>query len=442
MGDFYLDKQTMADLQLFDDRSGSVFACFNQTVTYGGEEALRDIFHKPLTNREQLQERSTNVKFLMNNVDALTFDKTTVDFVDFYLKRPDRPKSFSVYLGVSNAIKHFFSPSEVYYTKRRGIAEVLETLAFIAKLCKTYPSGDDIPLLADMRQSLQKIIKHPLLASYIAAPQKHMRRYRVERMDYLLRKKYHKDTLALLDQVYVLDAYYAVAKASNAMGLVFPEFHEGENLTVEGVFHPLLGSPVPNNLLLVANQRVNFITGANMSGKSTLMKAIGLAVYLAHLGFPVPAVRMQTCILDGLITTINLADNINEGYSHFYNEVKRVKLVAEQIRQSDRLLVIFDELFRGTNIKDAYDGSLRIVQALSELDKGFFVISTHIVEVAHALATNGKIKFNYLPAHIADGKPVFDYRLREGITDDRIGLWILENEGVFALLEGGLPATK
>ena len=437
MGDFYLDKQTMADLQLLDDRSGSIFACFNQTITYGGEEALRDVFHKPLTNQDQLRERSATIKFLMDNVEELTFDKTTIDFMDFYLKRPDRPKSFSIYLGVSNAIKHFFSPSEVYYTKRRGIAEVFDTLAFIAKLCDTYPAGDDIPLVADLRESLGKLTKHPLLATYVESPQRHVKRYRVEQIDFLLRKKYHEETLALLDQVYVLDAYYAVARASKAMGLIFPEFHDDDSLTLEGVFHPLLGNPVPNNLLLVADRRVSFITGANMSGKSTLMKAIGIAVYLAHLGFPVPASRMRTCILDGLVTTINLADNINEGYSHFYNEVKRVKLVAEQIRQSDRLLVIFDELFRGTNIKDAYDGSLRIVQGLAQLGKGFFVISTHIVEVAHALVSNKNIDFNYLPTHIADGKPVFGYRLHKGITDDRIGLWILENEGVFELLEGG-----
>ncbi|GGG78996.1 DNA mismatch repair protein MutS [Parapedobacter pyrenivorans] len=441
MGDFYLDKQTIADLQLFDDSKGSVFACFNQTITYGGEDALRDLFGKPLTDRDRLQKRTSTIRFLMDNVEELVFDKTAVDFVDYYLKRPDRPKSFSVYTGIRNAVLHFFSPNQAYYTKRRGIAELFDMLAFIAKLCEAYPPVADSPLLADLRESLGKLTRHPLLAVYVAMPQKRIKRYAVERMDFLLRKKYHEEALALLEKVYMLDAYYAIAKASKTMHLTFPEFHENESVVVEDVFHPLIGNPVANSLSLTGGQRVNFVTGANMSGKSTLMKAMGIAVYLAHLGFPVPAARMRTCILEGLVTTINLADNINEGYSHFYNEVKRVKLVAEQIRQSNRLLVIFDELFRGTNVKDAYDGSLRILQAFSGLNKGFFVISTHIVEVAHALASNEKIKFNYLPTHIADGKPVFDYRLREGITDDRIGLWILKNEGVFELLEGDLPTA-
>ena len=436
MGDFHIDQQTIKDLQLLDDGGDSVFACFNQTITYGGEDALRDLFRKPLTDREQLLQRTANIKFLVDRVNELTLDKTAVDFMDYYLKRPDSPTSFSVYAGIRNATAHFFSPSQTYYTKRRGIAEVFDILAFIGTCCETYPPGDDNPIVADLRESLGKLTQQPLLAAHVDAPTKRIKRYDLERIDYLLRKKYRQEMLELLDQLYQLDAYYAVARATRDRGFTFPEFHDGEALVLDGVFHPLLDSPTPNSISLDSHRRLNFITGANMSGKSTLMKAVGIAVYLAHLGFPVPAAHMQLCLLDGLITTINLADNINEGYSHFYNEVKRVKLVAEQIHQTDRLLVIFDELFRGTNVKDAYEGSLRIAQAFAAINKGFFIISTHIVEVAQELAANKHIRFNYLPIDMVDGKPLFDYRVREGITDDRIGLWILENEGVFALLDG------
>ncbi|MGK6352498.1 MutS-related protein [Parapedobacter sp. DT-150] len=434
MGDFYIDKQTIVDLQLLDEGSGSVFACFNQTITYGGVDALRDLFRKPLADREQLQRRTATIKFLMDNVEELTFDKTTLDFVDYYLKRPDRPTSFSVYKGIRNAVKHFFSPNQVFYAKRRGVAELFDTLAFIKLLGETYPAGTDTPLLAGLRDALERLTKHPLIARYVDAPPRRFKRYAIERIDFLLRKQYYEEALALLEQVYELDAYYAVARASKTMGLTFPEFQDSEILALEGVFHPSLPEAVRNRVVLDPSQRVSLITGANMSGKSTLMKAVGIAVYLAHLGFPVPATRMKTAVLDGLVTTINLADNIHEGYSHFYSEVKRVKLVAEQLQQSDRLLVIFDELFRGTNVKDAYDGSLRIVQAFSALNKGFFIISTHIVEIAHALQANEKIAFNCLPTRMESGKPVFDYHLREGVTDDRIGLWILEREGVFELL--------
>ncbi|MFC3199659.1 hypothetical protein ACFOET_18725 [Parapedobacter deserti] len=436
MGDFFVDRQTLVDLQLLDEGQRGVFSCFNQTITYGGEDVLRDMFQSPLTDRAQLEERAGTIRFLMDNVEELRFDKTTVDFVDYYLKRPDRPKSFSVFNGVCSVVKHFFSPTEAYYAKRRGVTEAFDVLLFIKQLCETYEDGSSIPLVARLNELLDEFTEHPLVSGYLNSSGSTVGRYSVERIDFVFRKQLYKTSLALLETLYLLDAYYAVARASRTMELTFPEFREDESITFEGVYHPLLSEPVPNDLALDTHRRVSFITGANMSGKSTLMKAIGVAVYLAHLGFPVPARQMKTCVLSGLITTINLADSIHAGYSHFYHEVKRVKLVAEQIVQSDRLLVIFDELFRGTNVKDAHDSSLRVVQAFTALNKGFFIISTHIVEVAQALDANRQVVFSYLPTRMEAGRPVFDYRLRAGVTDDRIGLWILENEGVFKLLGG------
>lgn len=104
-----------------------------------------------------------------------------------------------------------------------------------------------------------------------------------------------------------------------------------------------------------------------MSGKSTFLKTIGLHIYLAHLGFPVPAKKLKISIFDGLFTTINLADNLNLGYSHFYSEVKKVKDIVLKINSKKNLIVIFDELFRGTNVKDAYDASLIIISTLAKI---------------------------------------------------------------------------
>src|SRR5690606_12424016 len=137
-----------------DDHSDSVFSCFNHTATHGGEDALRELFRKPLTHRKALADRMCNIRFFVDNAVELTFDKTAVDFMDYYLKRPDRPVSFSVYTGVRHATAHFFSPNQTYYTKRRGIAEVFDTLAFIGKHCEAYPPGRDNPILADLRESL------------------------------------------------------------------------------------------------------------------------------------------------------------------------------------------------------------------------------------------------------------------------------------------------
>ncbi len=82
-----------------------------------------------------------------------------------------------------------------------------------------------------------------------------------------------------------------------------------------------------------------------MAGKSTFMKSFGITVFLAHVGFPVPQRKWNFRFKNGMFTTINLPDNLSMGYSHFYAEVLRVKKVAQQVRQTQHLIVVFDELF-------------------------------------------------------------------------------------------------
>ena len=119
------------------------------------------------------------------------------------------------------------------------------------------------------------------------------------------------------------------------------------------------------------------------------MKSIGTNLYLAHLGFPVAASQLEFSLLDGLFSSINVPDDIQKGYSHFFAEVLRVKDVALQVRSGKRLLVLFDELFKGTNVKDAYDATLAVTEAFARFRDCLFVISTHIIEVGEALGGAG-----------------------------------------------------
>ena len=178
-----------------------------------------------------------------------------------------------------------------------------------------------------------------------------------------------------------------------------------------------------------------FLTGANMAGKSTLMKSIGIAVFLAHVGFPVPATAMEFCVQDGLFTTINLPDNMNVGYSHFYAEVLRVKKIAYEVAKEKKFLIIFDELFRGTNVKDAYDATVAILEAFAKREQSTFIISTHIIEAGETLMKkNDNIKFLYLPTKMEGEIPAYTYTLEEGITNDRHGMVIIRNEKILEIL--------
>ncbi|NJK95829.1 MAG: hypothetical protein HC905_13780 [Bacteroidales bacterium] len=173
-----------------------------------------------------------------------------------------------------------------------------------------------------------------------------------------------------------------------------------------------------------------------MSGKSTFLKSVGLSLYLAHVGFPVPARQMKTSIFHGLITSINLADNINQGYSHFYSEVKRVKEAAIKVRNKGRMMIVFDELFRGTNIKDASEASSMIIGALAKIPDSLFLISTHIVEIADDLKSEPTVIFRCFETIPEGDRAVYDYKLKNGVSKERLGMQIVRQEGIMEILEG------
>lgn len=441
MDNFYIDRDTLSDLHLLDKDCDGLFDFFNQTITRGGEEALVDIFRDPLTDLEGIKRRQATIRFFMDYDRHIEFNRESADFVEHYLKKLNQSQRSSAFTILRSTFLQFFRSDGMYYVKKQGAKDLFSNLHNLRIICSKYHAGLDIPLVRDAKKNLEKIMENPLLAKGVEQPLQTFGRYTTEKIYYLIRKRYRKEIRFLLDFLYQSDAYRAVAMTALESGFTFPEYAEEESIQIdmEGLFHPLLKDPVANDVGVDSSRHVLFITGANMSGKSTLMKAIGIAVYLAHLGFPVPARSMKTSVLQGMISGINLSDNLQSGYSHFYSEVKRIKLVGEKLSSSGRILAIFDELFKSTNVKDAYDGSLRIIQALLPINTSFFIVSTHILEIADELAGCESISFKHLKTKIHDNNFSFDYQLQDGISRDRVGLWILEREGVFNLFKRKAP---
>jgi DNA mismatch repair ATPase MutS len=261
----------------------------------------------------------------------------------------------------------------------------------------------------------------------------------VTAFDILMRVKEKDKIMAVLNFIYLLDVYISVAQVANKRGFVFPVAHpRGSNvLKVQGVYHPELKHPVANDLTMHANKSVVFLTGANMAGKSTFLRAFSTAVYVAHMGFPVAAKSLDFSVMDGVLTTINLPDNLGVGASHFYAEVLRVKKVASELGAGKSLFVLFDELFRGTNVKDAHEGTVAVTKAFAGKKDSLFLISSHIVEAGDELKQKPNIGFHYLPTRMNGTVPEYTYTLEEGITDDRHGMIIIRNEGILESLATG-----
>ena len=172
-----------------------------------------------------------------------------------------------------------------------------------------------------------------------------------------------------------------------------------------------------------------------MAGKSTIMKTVGVNFYLAHIGFPVAAESMAFSPKEGIFTSINVPDNLDMGYSHFYAEVLRVKQVAEQVASGKDLFIIFDELFKGTNVKDAIDATLDVSKSFSAYSNCHFIISTHIVEVGHELKSHHyNVQYRYMPTVMEGNVARYPYKIAEGISDDRHGMMIIQNEKILDIL--------
>jgi DNA mismatch repair ATPase MutS len=261
--------------------------------------------------------------------------------------------------------------------------------------------------------------------------------FKLSSCDHLLRATMKTELQSLMEIIYELDVYITVSKCAsdNSYGYAKALPAEKHVFKAEELKHPLLKNAVGNTISMTQDSNMVFLTGANMAGKSTLMKTIGISFFLAHLGFPVAAKNMEFSVKEGLCSSINTPDNLSMGYSHFYAEVMRVKKVAEEVAAGQNMLVIFDELFKGTNVKDAFDATHAVTESFAAYNNCFFIISTHIIEVGEALkAECNNIQFKYLPTILQGTVPRYTYTLNEGITSDRQGMMIIENEGILELL--------
>jgi DNA mismatch repair ATPase MutS len=155
------------------------------------------------------------------------------------------------------------------------------------------------------------------------------------------------------------------------------------------------------------------------------------------MGFPVAAASMEFSVLDGIYTTVNLPDNLGIGASHFYVEVLRVKKMAQELSEGGSYFILFDELFRGTNVKDAHEATVAVIKGFTRKRNSMFIVSSHIVEAGDQLKATSNIDFQFLPTRMNGHIPEYTYKLEQGITDDRHGMIIIRNEGILEVLANG-----
>jgi len=438
---FFADKQTLQDLNIPGrHKNNSISHLFDAVVTAGARKLMDKMFQNPLIDPEEINKRSSIFQYFASQSIIFPFTDEEFGVMENYLSSGRVSNILSLGMSaISKKILQMAAQDTEYARLNTEICQTIELLNRFYDFANKLQNNES-PYY-DQLQHIKRTFAHPKLG-WLKQEQgvKELSLSKLIKYDYQLRTGRHEQLQQLIEMIFQLDVYIAVSTVGKQRGFTYALAlsKESNTLSVTNLYHPAVENAIGNSLSMYQDMNVVFLTGANMAGKSTLMKSFGICVYLAHMGFPVAASRMEFSVKDGLYTSINVPDNLDMGYSHFYAEVLRVKTVAEQVAADKDLIVIFDELFKGTNVKDAYDATLSITEAFSENRNCFFVISTHIIEVGEALRKHcDNFRFAYLPTVMDVLIPRYTYRLTEGITADRQGMIIIENEGILDLIRSG-----
>lgn len=438
---FKVDKQTIKDIEIFAEKRGnhSVFSFYNQTVTKGGESLLYEIFKAPGSDIEFLENRKNEIKFFFDNGCYLKLNSRSIDFIEFYLNSRRVPLKANIIDATVNAISNKVIPNSDYYTITEGIIHISQLLVDLDIFIKEVKSCNIAGSIRNHLEEIEVFLKSKPIKKLIEDPPgkaKDLNYNQINKLDNHFRLKEKESFRNLLVIVYEIDFLQTMAGLMKSKGLTLPDYEVSQKSVFKVVdsFHPFLAEPVKNSFGFKNNFNLCFLTGPNMSGKTTFLKTMGLLVYLSHIGLPVPAREFRTSIYEGLFTTINLSDDLNLGYSHFYAEINRIKDIAINISSTDNLVIIFDELFRGTNVKDAFDASYSIISTLSKIRNTRFFISTHILEVAEKLGNSNSIIFKCFESEMIDQNPEYTYIIKDGISSERVGMMILKKENIIQIL--------
>jgi len=212
----------------------------------------------------------------------------------------------------------------------------------------------------------------------------------------------------------------------------FPEFLEGPpTFHAEDLGHPLIpiAKCVRNTVIIRGKTRALLISGSNMSGKSTLMRTVGINTVLAMTGAPVRAQRMLLTPLH-VGASILVNDSLQEGSSRFYAEITRLRHICDLAEQRPPVLFLLDELLQGTNSKDRLIGAEAVVGEL--IDSGAIgIISTHDLALTDMQRSGeGRLQNLHLQDEIEDGRMKFDFKLRDGVVTKSNGVELMRLIGL------------
>lgn len=475
------------DLDLFGE--GSLFQFLNRTSTVGGRFKLANWLIKPLLEKAVIVKKQVAIhelaaipnwrlNFLANGnlfeeTEELNHEIKEWSQLELKLNRASKVKWLIRLLPlvtVVSAIPAFMGISNLYLV----FAVLLQwflMLFFWKKIAQYFGYfGRKSELLSKYMQLLQFIEKREFKAEYLIELQKKVKKYDtasglfkelkslVKELEYrqnivvgiILNSMFlwdircvyklwnwhrinHKKLGDWLDVIAEMDALISLANYSNNHPqFIFPEIHDGGfRFHAIKLGHPLLHSEkrISNDIEINGWSKVIIVTGANMAGKSTFLRTVGVNLILGRIGAPVCAENMNLSPIN-IYTNMRTTDSLLKDESYFFAELKRLKAVLERLQAGERIFVILDEMLKGTNSVDKLNGSRELIRKLVQLES-VSLIATHDLKLSEMEAEFPQQIFNKcFEILIKNDELVFDYVLSDGVTKTMNATFLMKKMGI------------
>ncbi|HXB42884.1 MAG TPA: hypothetical protein VNV85_02460 [Puia sp.] len=435
-----IDKTTFEDLSIFNgEEDASVFHKLDFTRTSGGKNCLIRYFQQPFSSIKQITDTQKVLSIILSNEDHWppSITNGTVMVIEKFYETPLDPVPSASDFVSANIFKFLHGPD--YSIVKYSVSHFADFVRGMNKLTELLNDMECPAMLSSLLRRAKFLLSHDVIQSLAAKKQGTIFSPRqVTYYGFHLQNHFKNQAQELIEIHERLDAWFSMAVATRKLEFTFPVFMEKREPVVEAgsLYHILVSAPVAYDMQLSPQNNFIFLTGANMAGKSTFIKAVGIAVFLAHLGMGVPAKQMRLSLFDGILSNINVVDNISKGESYFFNEVQRIKNTIIKINNNNNWLVLIDELFKGTNVQDAMKCSSTVIEGLIKIKNSVFILSTHLYEIGEDLKQHSNITFKYFETTVKDEQLEFSYQLKDGISNDRLGYLILKREKVVEMLDG------
>lgn len=460
-----LDDRTWNDLDM-----DAVFSLIDRTMTTPGDNLLYKLLREPLLSEDELEERNKIINTYLHNQELRERSQMILSklgkergnyLVDMLMgDRPPSSKYAFIYslilifipaflvLGLLNYTFAWFGLGAavicnmtLHYRTKERIYEHLSSIRYLGKLIRCAAQLVKIrhPVLLEHLEDIERSLSQ---VSYVAQKTGLLGRegdfVLLEYLNiiFLIEVRAFHSVLKVLDRYenYLQKIFHTIgfldamlSAASYRAGLKHytePEFMNTRSLKFEGIIHPLLKDPVPNSIEV--GSRGVLVTGSNMAGKTTFLKAIGINVVLAQTINTCLARKYQSSFFN-VKTLIGRADNIIEGKSYYLDEVQAMLRIIKSSDSDITCLCLLDEIFRGTN---SLERSAASAEVLLYLARNNFIIfaTTHeyeLIEIVSEVFTN-----YHFSEEIEDERGVsFDYQLLEGPSTEHNAIKLLRYVG-------------